>query len=210
MRVRIFAILFSLSLSGATLGAQPSFDCAKAESPAEQAVCAEERLAALDRELARLYELALNGPNATAERSNDLKAFQRGWVKGRNACWKAGTEANACVAASYVLRIHELREGYADARGADDLGISIGPLAYACGGIEAGLSVGFVNTADARYASLKWQQNAVVLTQAIAASGARYTGDLNGGAIEFWVKGREAAFTLPDRVPVTCQVDATG
>ena len=210
MLLRALSLLLLLLPPGAALAAVPSFDCAKAATEAEQAVCAEENLAALDRELSRLYDLALNGPHASPESAKELRAYQRGWVKGRNACWKDGEAANDCVAESYVLRIHELREGYMDARAADEVGASLGPLAYACDGLDAGLSAVFVNVGEARFASLKWRQNAVVLSQAIAASGARYTGKNYAGEHEFWTKGREASLTLPDRGPLQCQVDATG
>lgn len=210
MLLRVLAVLAALLLPLSALGAQPSFDCAKAQSSAEEAVCASGSLAALDRETARLYKLAIAGPHASQESRAHLKTIQRGWIKGRDDCWKAGAGLNACVAASYVLRIHELREGYAEARSQDRDNVSIGPLAYACDGLEAGLSVGFVNTADIRYASLKWLQDAVVLVQGVSASGARYTGDLYGGEIQFWIKGREAALTLPDRGPLACRVDTAG
>lgn len=210
MLLWILALLSALLMPLSAFSAQPSFDCDKARSSAEKAVCASGNLAALDRETARLYKLALTGEHADAESAAHLKAFQRGWIKGRDDCWKDGAGLKACVAASYVLRIHELRENYAAARGQDSDGISIGPLAYACDGLEAGLSAAFVNTPDTRYASLKWRQNAVVLVQAVSASGARYTSDLYGESIEFWVKRQEAVFALPDREPLSCRVDSTG
>lgn len=209
MLLRTLAILFSLTLPGAAFSAQPSYDCAKAQSQAEEAVCGSETLAALDRELARLYELARKDSQLTAERSRELKATQRGWIKGRDECWKADDSLEPCVATEYVLRIHELRESYAAARPKEGGGISIGPLAYSCGGLDAGLSVGFVNTAETQYSSLKWQENAIVLIQAIAASGGRYEGNLNDENVEFWIKGREAWFTLPGEDPLTCRVDSS-
>jgi uncharacterized protein len=40
-----------------------------------------------------------------------LKAHQRGWIKGRNECWKADDEKK-CMADEYRLRIKELKEKY--------------------------------------------------------------------------------------------------
>ena len=202
------------------LAASPSFDCTKAQSSAEKAVCGSETLAALDREMARLFELAANGPHRTPESLKHLKAYQRGWIKGRDDCWKSDAGLEQCVANEYVLRIHDLREAYADARASasitgasnarDSSNLSLGPVAYACKGLGAGLSAVFVNTAPGRYASLKWQSNAVVLAQESAASGARYTGSNYAGAFAFWSKGQDATFVRPGQSALTCTVDDTG
>lgn len=198
------------ALAGPVLAATPSFDCAKAETSAEEAVCADAGLAALDREVARLYRLALNGPHMTAEGARQLKAMQRGWIKGRDECWKSDAGLKACVAAEYVWRIHDLRQGYADARAADEAGVSLGPFAYVCEGLDAAVSAVFINAEEARHASLKWGENAAALAQAPAASGARYTGTNYAGAHEFWVKGQEAMFTQPGGARLACRQDETG
>lgn len=206
----ILVFVLAAALPGPVLAATPSFDCAKAETSAEKAVCADPGLAALDREAARLYRLALNGPHMTAEGARELKAMQRGWIKGRDECWKAGAGLETCVAAEYVLRIHDLRQGYADARAADDKGVSLGPFAYACEGLGAGLSVVFINAGDVRFASLKWRVEALALRQGPSASGARYAGRNYAGEFEFWIKGQEATFTQPDKSVLACRVDETG
>ena len=59
--------------------APPSFDCARAGSAAEKLVCGDAELAALDRQLAARY----------AQATDADPAVQRGWVKERDACWKA-------------------------------------------------------------------------------------------------------------------------
>ncbi|MBX3610877.1 MAG: MliC family protein [Hydrogenophaga sp.] len=88
----------------------PSFDC-KAVPPASVAaqVCADASLAALDRRLAWVYQAALK--RARNEHPPVLKAAQRGWVKGRDDCWKAA-EPGACVRDAYVQRIAELQARY--------------------------------------------------------------------------------------------------
>ena len=53
MRLRAAAVL-ALLWPGLAL-AQPSFDCAKASTPVERAICGSTKLAAADRELATVY-----------------------------------------------------------------------------------------------------------------------------------------------------------
>ena len=102
----------------AVMAQDPSFDCDNAQSGAEEAVCASSGLASLDVETDRLFTLALNGPNMTDPRADELRAYQRGWLKGRNDCWKADDQGD-CVRDSYAIRIDELRRDYADARAED-------------------------------------------------------------------------------------------
>lgn len=91
--------------------AQPSFDCAKAGSDAETLVCADAELAALDVVLAERFAAALTaaaGLDAWAEEAvGTLKATQRGWIKGRDECWKA-EDLRDCVAFAYQSRAAEL------------------------------------------------------------------------------------------------------
>lgn len=190
--------------------AHPIFDCSRAESGAEKAVCEDGDLAALDRELDRLYRLAIDGPHMTEERAHTLRAYQRGWIKGRDDCWKAGEGLRACVADAYVMRIHRLRAEYADARADDGSGISIGPLAYACDGFDALVSAVFVN-APRGYLSLRWRDWWQTLERVRAASGSRYVGPATGGGESvFWIKGDEATWDRPGEAPLHCRVEETG
>ncbi len=199
-----------LALPVYSVAATPSFDCAKAGSSAEKAVCGSEDLAALDRETARLYRLATKGPHMTAERLTHLKAVQRGWIKGRDDCWKFGDGLEPCIAQEYVSRIHSLRESYADARYNDASGTSLGPFLYVCTGLQAGLSAVFVNGDTAKYVSLKWTTHAIALPQAVSGSGARYVGSNFEGEFTFWVKGQNASFSRPDEPALTCSVEEAG
>lgn len=56
-RSTFFALIFGTSLSGpcAAFAATPSFDCAKASSTAEKAICSHDNLAALDVKIAAEY-----------------------------------------------------------------------------------------------------------------------------------------------------------
>ncbi|MEI4484824.1 MliC family protein [Frigidibacter sp. MR17.14] len=185
----------------------PSFDCAKAESAAEKAVCADPALAAMDRELARVYALA-----AAKGDDSSLKAMQRGWIKGRDDCWKADDGVPACTRREYALRIEEIRRGSAAARASE--GASLGPFPYVCDGFEPVVSAAFVNAGEP-VVVLRWLDQAAVLPRAESGSGARYQGPTWAGPAEFWTKGTaegdEATFLPPGaRAGVACRRDATG
>lgn len=90
-------------------GTGPSFDCSKALGKVEKMICADPKLAALDRELAETHERAVEAAAEIHQRQ--LRASQRGWIKGRNDCWKAmQVNVTDCVAASYRARIAELEQ----------------------------------------------------------------------------------------------------
>ncbi|MXU63931.1 MliC family protein [Oceanomicrobium pacificus] len=187
----------------------PSFDCAKAESAAEELVCTTPVLAALDREMARLYRLAVDSPNLDADRAAELKAMQRGWIKGRDDCWKATDGLERCVAENYALRLEELRVGYANARSDDGAGITTGPYAYACEGLDALVSASFIN-ADPPMAVLRWRDTVIVPVSEPSASGAKYGVESFDGRYEFFTKGTEALLTLPGQETMTCAQEEIG
>lgn len=194
--MRAIALVLVLVCAAAARAEEgPSFDCAAAESTAETLVCGGPELAQLDRETARLYALAIDGPHMNPERRRELVAAQRGWIKGRDDCWKAEDLA-ACVKASYVIRIAELRQGYSDARAADTAGISLGPFATRCEGLDAGIGTTFVNS-DPGAVYLAWRENVVVLDHVVSGSGARYEATLESGHFLFWNKGDTALFEAP-------------
>jgi uncharacterized protein len=96
--------------ASATLATGPSFDCGSvATGSIEEAVCTDDGLAALDRTLADVYAAASR--LAVNEHPPGLKAKQRGWMKGRNECWKDADKRH-CVENSYTRRIAELQAKY--------------------------------------------------------------------------------------------------
>jgi len=102
-------LLSTVLLSVSIYANQPSFDCSKVKKEsAEGLICASDALMDLDRELASVYKQAL----AKASKDDMLKAHQRGWIKGRNDCWKADDEKK-CMTDEYRFRIKELKEKYA-------------------------------------------------------------------------------------------------
>ena len=108
------------SCAGSVFAAQgPVFSCAKAQGEVETLICSDEGLATLDRKLDGAYKAAT--AKASGKLVNQLRVEQRGWVKGRNDCWKAhGIQTwitatwtvdtvRACVDAQYRLRTSELQ-----------------------------------------------------------------------------------------------------
>jgi uncharacterized protein len=107
MRRTAGAAMAAMAAAGAASAAEgPSFDCAGAEGAAAL-VCEDPGLSALDRRLAGLYRGALVGARGldtgAAEAEATLKAEQRGWIKGRDDCWKAADQP-ACVREAYERR----------------------------------------------------------------------------------------------------------
>jgi len=153
----------------------PSFDCAKAANDAEKTVCGDARLSALDRELAALYREAQTGPGEL-----DVAAEQRGWIKGRDACWQA-VDANRCLLESYQTRIVELRLASPSAPAAK-------AVQYACDDASKPLSVAFYNALDPQVAVIRLGRDQAIAFAAPSASGARYTRE----GVEFWEHQGEA------------------
>lgn len=109
----------AMSLSTAALAQEPSFPCTKARGTVEEAICSVPTLAALDRKLDEVYKAAT--AKAKGAPATQLREEQRGWVKGRNDCWKANGQetwitaswtvatVNDCVEAQMRLRTSELQ-----------------------------------------------------------------------------------------------------
>jgi uncharacterized protein/heat shock protein HslJ len=86
-----------------------AMDCSKANGNIETLICTDAGLAALDQDMARVYAAALR--KAVNEQPPVLKAEQRGWIKGRNDCWKS-QDQRQCVVDLYRLRRVELQTRY--------------------------------------------------------------------------------------------------
>jgi uncharacterized protein len=201
-------LALSLLLAVPALATEPAFDCAKADGSVEELICQDSQLAALDREIARLYGLAAKGPHMDGARLKELKAYQRGWIKGRNDCWKAD-DLKSCVESEYVIRIHALRQGYFDARQQDGEGVSNGPLVLACEGVDFLIGITFINVEEP-LALLEWADHKVTVKRAVSASGARYAGSYFDGDYALWTKGTQAIFTRPEGLQLTCRIEEGG
>ena len=177
-------VLFALAPvigAGAQTGS-PSFDCAKAESEAEKLVCSDEALAKLDGALASVYAKALE--SFPADEISELKAYQRGWVKGRDECWKED-DLRTCVELAYRTRIVELeiQSGQLEVPA---------PVDFACDGLESTRVVAvFYSETDPPSVVLTVGDDQVIAFRSPAASGAKY----DAANVELWEKGGEATLS---------------
>jgi uncharacterized protein len=88
----------------------PAFNCkAKELSSAEKLICEDEALIALDHELNSVFEKARALDKKVV--GGALLAEQRGWIKGRNDCWKE-SDLRACIVGAYRRRTAELQAKY--------------------------------------------------------------------------------------------------
>lgn len=190
--------LLALAAAAVPAAAQakgPAFDCSKAQGEVEQLICKDEGLAALDRKLDEVYKAAL--AKARDDVPQLLRTEQRGWIGGRNECWKAkdGTYLTAswqarnvreCVEGNYRIRISELQ---AQMR----LVPPKGPVFYACDDAFGEVVATFFET-DPPTARLERGDKTVTVWLVPAGSGSKYEGQ----NVEFWTKGKEATVTWRD------------
>ena len=82
------------------------FDCARAATPVERAVCGNELIARGDLEMGALYRSLLSA--LSGERAEQLRSGQRAWLKERNACGAGDAADVVCIARQYAGRIAAL------------------------------------------------------------------------------------------------------
>lgn len=104
---RLFILTCLLGTTAVAQAASPSFNCAKASSSVEKLICNDAELAGLDNSLSSLYQVVMK--NSSAAEQKLLKAEQRGWIKGRDDCWKSD-DMRGCVLSDYQYRINELKD----------------------------------------------------------------------------------------------------
>jgi uncharacterized protein len=173
----------------------PAFDCSKAQGEVEQLVCEDEGLAALDGKLDEVYRTAL--AKARDGVPQLIRAEQRGWLKGRNECWKAKAGSpvyltaswqadgvRACVEGSYRIRTSELQATM-------QLVPSKGPVYFACEGNPANEIAATFFATDPPTARLERGDKTVTAWLVPTASGSKYEGQ----DVEFWTKGKVATVT---------------
>ncbi|UXI04281.1 MliC family protein [Photobacterium sp. TY1-4] len=178
------------ALPVSVLAASPSFDCSQASGSIEEMICQDDALAALDRQMAEVFPAAMaNYPQAEQATA---KAMQRGWIKGRNDCWKAD-DKKACVESEYKSRIVELQitGGLLEAPT---------PVAFKCNEADKPFTAVFYGQTDPHSAVLTWGDEQVIALIAPAASGSKYT----GRNVEYWEHQGEAKVTWLDKT-LTCQ-----
>lgn len=198
------AVLFLVvALAGRTSAQGPAFDCARASGEVETLICKDAGLAALDRQLDDVYKAAQK--KARNGMLTRLRAEQRGFISGRNECWKArgapvsltaswqATTVQACVEGQYKLRISDLQAQW-------HLAPAKTPVTYVCGVPANDLVATFYET-DPATARIERGDKTQTLWQVRSASGARYEGQ----NVEFWSKGTEATVTWLDE-KLQCRV----
>jgi uncharacterized protein/heat shock protein HslJ len=157
---------------------KPSFNCDAKSGSIETLICQNTELGNLDQKLSQLFALALK----TDHETKSLRAFQRGWIKGRNECWKSDNPQN-CTEDEYRRRITELE-------------IQTGsmmvpsPVTFHCED-DVLLTVYFYQDTELPAAIMNrgLEQRLMYLTS--SASGAQYAGQ----NVTFWSKGADAQLT---------------
>ena len=176
--VVLCGVAWGLIVPAALLAQGPTFDCAKAQGEVEHMVCSDPALAELDRRLDQVYQAA--AAKATGKLAARLRAEQRGWVKGRNDCWKAkGRETwltatwtvdtvQACVDAQYRLRTSELQSVWRL--------VPPKTVAYACQNNPANEVVANLFATDPATIRLERGDRTVTMWRVGAASEGKYEG----------------------------------
>jgi uncharacterized protein len=163
-------------------GSGPSFDCAKASSAVEKAVCADAGLSALDRTLGDAYAKAMREwPEPTRVKQ---RAAQRAWVTQRNGCAKA-SDVKACLDGVYRRRTIEIQITSGQLTAPT-------PVVFVCKGQESQpFTIAFYNQTDPKSAVVTMGNRQAVVLSSPSGSGARYSGP----DAEFWEHQGEATVT---------------
>ena len=171
----------------------PAFDCAKASGSVEELICKDPALGALDRKLDGAFKAAT--AKAKGQMLATLRAEQRGWIGGRNECWKAqpnapsslteswvASSARECVEAQYNFRTAELQATWR-------LLTPKPPVSFVCQNNPANEIVANFFDTDPPSARLERGDKTVTVFLVKSGSGARY----EGRNVRFWNKGQEAS-----------------
>ncbi len=190
MRALATILSFSLVLSAPAVAHAegPSFDCAKvAPGSVEALICKDAALTTLDRTLAEVYAAATK--KASNEHPPTLKAEQRGWVKGRDDCWK-DADKRACIEREYRRRIVELQARYR-------LIPSKPAVTFVCDGEARNeVVVTFFETDPPSLIAERGDQTSLMIVQP-SASGTKYQGRNE----TFWEHQGEATITWGYEAP---------
>lgn len=176
-----------------------AMDCARTDGSIEELICKDAELTALDQDMARVYAAALR--KAGNEHPPALQAEQRGWIKGRNDCWKS-QDRRQCVVELYRLRRVELQTRYR-------LVPVVASAHYICDGDPRNeVLVDFFQTDPPSLIAERGDSVSLMLQQT-AASGSRYQGrneslwENQGEVTVVWGYGAPEmrCKTKPDQLP---------
>jgi uncharacterized protein YecT (DUF1311 family) len=84
--------------------AKPSFDCSKASTPVELAICSDTRLSEIDANVALIFKEALS----EVEDKNTFRAEQRQWLVQRDRECTQAADIKLCLAQHYVNRLKQI------------------------------------------------------------------------------------------------------
>lgn len=188
--IHSFILLFS-ALTVQSVG--PSFDCSKAVTGSiEEMICKDENLSTLDVKMSAVYKEAAAG--AVKEHPPVLKTEQRGWIKGRDECWKS-EDKKKCVVDSYKTRIAELQTRYR-------LVPSTGPVYYNCDNQAKEVVMTFFQT-DPPTLIAEFGDSVSLMYLEPAGSGSKYEGQNES----IWIKGNDATVGWGYEAPeMNCKV----
>lgn len=109
----VFVVAALFSIVSICLGAGPSFDCQKASTAIEKAICASEKLSELDENMSVYFNTAKKIESFTGpDGATDIKRNARSWLKKRsNLCkGKKNEELDKCLFDLYEKRISYLKK----------------------------------------------------------------------------------------------------
>lgn len=198
-------LVVSDSASAETFTPAPttSFDCARTTATIEKLVCRDPQLLRMEKELTRLYRLALTDVHGVPP-PDKVVTDQQFWALARNQC-ASDAQPRACTVQRYAERAYQLRLGSAIVRTKDPDRLTEGPVTYRCAGLPAPLAVTFFN-ANPDVVYLRWANNGVTLNQAPSAMGLKYT----AAGYSFWQTDGQALLQLPGGRKMSCSVEPTG
>lgn len=161
------ALLLAAAVPAASAADGPAFNCAQVRPGSVPAqVCADAGLSALDRQLDQAYAQARK--KAKGAQARQLQAEQRGWIKGRDECWKS-EDPPACIRTQYQQRVAELQATYR-------LLAPTASVRYVCAGEPAmAVDATYFPTEPATVLARRGQDTSLMFA-APSASGAKYQG----------------------------------
>ena len=95
-QTRILSVALTLWLGFATIGQAASFDCRKATTETEIAICADSRLSAIDNLLNRIW-------NEKGSATQNYRSEQLQWISERDKCFSN----SECIEEAYISRLYE-------------------------------------------------------------------------------------------------------
>lgn len=116
-----------------------------------------------------------------------LKAIQRGWIQGRNECWKELEDKKSCVQSQYEHRIAYLQAQW----------VLVSPsktVRFEC----ENKAEEFFDTQTLPSVAVEYGDSREIFISSPAASGTKYTGDFGRS---LWIKGGEAMFIWDQTQP---------